>query len=70
MSNNHIGTTKSWSPYFNDWVRLGVETELYLVYKQQEMFMSKYIAQTQGLDVCFLSWEERREWFSLPHENY
>lgn len=56
MSNNHIGTTKFWSPYFNEWVRLGVETELYLVYKQQEMFMSKYIAQTQGLDVCFLSW--------------
>lgn len=59
MSNNHIGTTKFWSPYFNDRVRLGVETELYLVCKQQEMFMFKYIAQTQGLDVRFLSWEDR-----------
>lgn len=44
MSDNHIGTNKFWSPSFYGRLRLGVGTELYLVCKQQEIFMSKYIA--------------------------
>lgn len=60
MSDNHIAITKFWSPHFYDRVRLGVETELYLVCKQREMFMSKYIASSDSrLRHDFLSWEDR-----------
>lgn len=35
MSGIQGGTTKRWSPYFYDRVKLGVETELYLVCKHK-----------------------------------